>query len=173
MENNTTTLTETYKNIDNLNNHLDQLTKEYNNKKLDLDNELARLKNIKEQLLANLDTNKIETAYKLLEVKGIDNQYGDYKEVIKDARNEFIYNKGKRLVGEHIGTKNYDSWRGQYVGFVLKGYGPRHGSICFSISLRGREEVCLSDEQIEAIIYTLDNLANPIVKERFNLKGKN
>jgi hypothetical protein len=60
-----------------------------------------------------------------------------------------------------FGTKNYDGWRGQRSDHQY-GYGPRHGSVCFSVGLtpevRKGTPADLTPEQIEAAIYLLTNL---------------
>lgn len=65
------------------------------------------------------------------------------------------------LWNEQFATKNYDRWRGQRSDCKY-GYGPRHGSICFSIGftpeVRRRNPRELTPEETEAAIYYLVNL---------------
>lgn len=65
---------------------------------------------------------------------------------------------GVNLRREYVGTKNYDRWSGQLITCPY-GYGPSHGSVCFSIRLtdeaRKRD---LTDKERDAAIYYLMNL---------------
>ena len=41
-----------------------------------------------------------------------------------------------KLRRDRVATKNYDRWRGQYIGWIDYWMGPRHGNIIFAIGLK-------------------------------------
>ena len=118
-------------------------------------------------LLNGLDLQKVELARTVLAVSGAYSNAGmwrandqgpyDRDEVVSDAALD-IAKGGDRLRKERFATKVYDRFVGQRSDCEY-GYGPRHGSINFSIGLtqeaRKRQ---LSAEEIDAALYLLGNL---------------
>jgi hypothetical protein len=93
---------------------------------------------------------------------------GDQKSCIDDAIKQFATGKPNseeysNLWKTTLSTKNYDSWSSQRSDHAY-GYGPRHGSINFSVGLTQvfrdskRKYVDLTPEEIEAVIYYLTNV---------------
>lgn len=79
-------------------------------------------------------------------------------EVIHDAINELLLNRGKKFKREYMGVKNYQGFGDQRCDCEY-GMGPTHGSIVFEVGFtkeaRGKE---LSDEELEAAVHYLGSL---------------
>lgn len=123
------------------------------NKLIASENRAARL------LAEGLDLNTISLAESILAVGKYSNGGDERASVIRDAI-AWLAGTGVRgnLKIEYFGTKQYDRWYGQRSDHSY-GYGPKHGSILFSVGLRDdarhRE---LTQEERDAAIYYLMNL---------------
>lgn len=114
-----------------------------------------------------LDPDKIELAKTVLSICGTYKEAGsDRASVISDAIKQL--STGVGLDGAYTGlwkhalcTKSYDRWHGQRSDHPY-GYGPRHGSIIFSVGLtKQAREKTFSDippASIEAALYYLTNI---------------
>ncbi len=113
------------------------------------------------------DPDKIALAKSVIYVTDYRDGGQDWRSCISEAV-EFLAT-GKPQYNSHyhdlwhvyFGTKNYDRWTGQRSDHDY-GFGPRHGSNCFSVGLtsdvRQREEKKLTAEETEAAIYYLLNV---------------
>lgn len=114
-----------------------------------------------------LDLDKIHLAESLLEIRGYFGEgEGEKISVVDDAIKQLATNIAIRPVYSDLwetffGTKNLRSYRSQRCDCKY-GFGPRHGSINFSVglksSVRSRKPQTLSDEEREACIYYLTKL---------------
>ncbi len=123
-----------------------------------LNRELQSAQHFVEAFRNGIDGDKYELA---LSVMQLNTKYmgGEAKEVIGRAIDD-IANGCKLLKVRYLGTKNYDRWNGQ--AFTCSyGYGPSHGYEVFSIGLKpdARKRDLTEDEE-EACIYTLMQLAD-------------
>ena len=122
-----------------------------------------RTESIKIALLASgFDGEKISLAETFLSVSKYSNGGADRQSVLDDAikwfADETSFSARYDLRREYFGTKNYDSWRGQRSDHSY-GYGPSHGTICFSVGLRnGWTNHLFTAEEKDAAIYYLMNL---------------
>lgn len=118
------------------------------------------LKRLKEMDLTGLDNKRTLEAENILIIRQREALYKDdqwaISEAIKDILNDF-----NNLKTSYIGTKNYDGWNHQGVNWTEYGYGPRHGSIVFSIGMKEsarKVKFMFNDYQKSCCIYLLENL---------------
>lgn len=115
---------------------------------------------------AGIDTEKVALAETILIVSDYSLGGADRESARLDAIKQLSTGKPIRphygdLWKVYFGTKNYDRWHGQRCDCEY-GYGPRHGSICFTIRIteqaRKRGQDDLTADEVEAAIYYLLNL---------------
>ena len=115
---------------------------------------------------SGLDSSKIDSALEILAIRGRYEHGGDDRaSVISDAMKQLATEESfgfyKDLWRGYFGTKNYSGWRGQRSDHEY-GFGPKHGSVCFSVGLRKdvreRENKKLTTSEIEACLYYLTNI---------------
>lgn len=116
---------------------------------------------VREQIFyakASVNADMIEMGKSILDLRFPELRQGGYgmiyESLITDAKQD-LATGCKKLKTVYFGQKRYE-------GFDQRedhkyGYGPRHGYIYQSIGLRNPERE-LSDEQIEACLYTLENI---------------
>lgn len=114
-----------------------------------------------------IDAAKIDLAKTILVISGTYKGGGsDRASVISSAIKQLATGEGLNheysgLWHNTLGTKSYDRWHGQRSDHPY-GYGPKHGSIIFSVGLtKGVREKTFSDippEAIEAALYYLSNI---------------
>lgn len=113
------------------------------------------------RLLAGLNDELILLAEHIIYVSGDFASAGDEKNWAVNKAIAELTAGGGLLFREYVGTKNYAHWHGQGASHPY-GYGPKHGSMIFSIGLhapvRARIEKKISDEEASAAIYYLRNL---------------
>jgi hypothetical protein len=115
------------------------------------------------QIGQGLDFEKISLAETVMYVSGDFQKAGEDREKCRtQAVHWFATNESRGRYGnlkfEYFGTKSYDRWYGQGSDHEY-GFGPRHGSIIFSIGLeREARQRDLTPEEREACIYYLLNL---------------
>lgn len=124
---------------------------------------------------AGIDQDLIAAAKAVITVYGDFSRAGEDRHSVRaDAIRQIVTGQPIRetygdLWRVAFGTKNYDRWSGQRCDCEY-GYGPSHGSICFSIGLhpevRKREEKTLTADEMEAVIYYLTNLERVQEAER-------
>ncbi|BCJ86484.1 hypothetical protein [Effusibacillus dendaii] len=123
--------------------------------------EIEELKRQKEMCLKGIDLNKIKIAESLLRVKGL--SYGQYNDrCVTEAIKDIAQGAPKMSEG-YFGVKNYAHWTHQESDHPY-GYGPRHGSIVFSVGLKNPKEK-LTEEQKECCLYYLNLLRNREMRE--------
>ncbi|MEN0087609.1 MAG: hypothetical protein AAF737_04140 [Pseudomonadota bacterium] len=105
-----------------------------------------------------LDRPKIDEALSVLEIRGTYDRAGNERaSALSDAICD-VADGCQKLRQSYLGTKSYDRWHGQRSDHPY-GYGPTHGSTIFSIGLRREyRDADLSNAQIDACIYLLENL---------------
>lgn len=116
---------------------------------------------VREQIFyakASVNADMIEMGKSILDLRFPELRQGGYgmiyESLITDAKQD-LATGCKKLKTVYFGQKRYE-------GFDQRedhkyGYGPRHGYIYQSIGLKNPERE-LSDEQIEACLYTLENI---------------
>lgn len=132
---------------------LQELQFAFEKKKKEIEAEIADIEKQKGLLLANMDEAKVKMAESILRFS-----YGFSRlehRVVKKAI-EDIANGCQKLCEQYFGIKDYAHWRGQQADHTY-GYGPKHGSVVFSIGLNQPKQ-SLTDEQQEACIYFLYQL---------------
>lgn len=99
----------------------------------------------------------------VIAVYGAENmEVEDGPSVIRDAIADLLQG-GTKLQHYYMGTKHYERWPGQREDHKY-GYGPRHGTIVFSVGLtkEARERLLsggeLNEDEVEAAIQYLTNL---------------
>lgn len=123
-----------------------------------------------------IDLDKVALAKTVIYVRGEYAKGGrDRDSVISDAISQLATGVPTQqtysdLWLTYLGTKNYDAWSGQRSDHQY-GYGPRHGSICFSVGVNSeirssRAPFDLTDEEVEAAIYYLTNIQRVQEAER-------
>ena len=133
----------------------------------DLQREIRANTLILENATEGLDSDKISIAQSVLVIRGSFERGGtDRASVVADAIKQLATGEPIRptygdLWRVFFGTKNYDGWSGQRSDAEY-GYGPKHGSIVFSVGLtrevRGRAPQALTPNEVEAAIYYLTNI---------------
>lgn len=108
------------------------------------------------------DGDKIRRARAVIDVDGEYEKAGDERAWAVEVAVKALLDGGSALRTEYVGTKNYAHWRGQSITCGY-GYGPRHGSVCFSIGLtravRERSaEPLLTEQEIDDAVFYLRNL---------------
>lgn len=112
------------------------------------------------------DPDKVALAKTVISVSDYRNGGADWHSCITDAVNQLATGKPARqyygdIWLQSFNTKNYDRWTGQRSDHEY-GYGPRHGSICFSLGLtaacRARDPRVITPDETEAAIYYLLNV---------------
>ena len=111
------------------------------------------------------DLERIALAESVLRVRGDYAKAGrDRASVISDAITEIATGTKacyQSLWSGSLGTKDYAHWHGQRSDHD-RGYGPKHGSLIFQISLHEsvikRDDRALTDSERDACIYYLMNL---------------
>lgn len=138
---------------------LTALQQEYEKESGELYAELARVTTLRAMSAADLDTDKLQLAQSLLEVRGVYHDGPVRKELIEDLLNELATNDGARLFTYYYGVKNYAHFGDQRCDCQYH-LGPDHGEIVFRIGLtdeaRGRKK--FSAKQIDALIYFLEQM---------------
>lgn len=127
---------------------------------------LAELRDAERLVLLGLDYARIERGRKIVAVlgkvsqpnSGFDGNNGATRsKIVEDAKVELAGGGGK-LWEQYLGAKNYDGFGDQREDHRY-GYGPRHGSIVFSVGLsaevRGRGVAFLRPEEVEDALYLL------------------
>lgn len=77
----------------------------------------------------------IEIAERVMDIEGSYLDAGEDRDrAVQMAKDFFAGMPSVNLYQDYVGTKNYDRWRGQYVTGPTNTC-PRHGNVCFSISL--------------------------------------
>ncbi len=112
-----------------------------------------------------MDAAKIQLAETVVYVSDTEQGGADWSGCITDAVHQLTIGKPlgayKNLWKQYFGTKNYDRWTGQRSDHEY-GYGPRHGSLVFSVGLssavRERDPQQLTPDETEAAIYYLLNI---------------
>lgn len=97
-------------------------------------------------------TETLALARSVISVRGTGALGSNRKGVVRDAM-DALANGGGALHSRFFGTKNYDGWIDQRCDCNY-GYGPKHGSIVFSVGLV-KPNTELSQEQIEAALLVL------------------
>lgn len=127
---------------------------------VDIDAQVQELEAARGVLSAGLDADRIARGREVLEIRGKVTA-GERARVVEDACADLAKGCGG-LRYDYFGTKNYDRWNDQRCDCKY-GYGPRHGSIVFSVGLNRRfcarwaaEE--LTPEDVDAGLYLLTNL---------------
>lgn len=120
-------------------------------------------------ILAGIDQERIERGRAVIDIRGrlLGHRVGERGDgrgarmtALADARKDVALG-APRLKSEYVGIKNYDGFGDQRSDHRY-GYGPRHGSIVFSIGLNReivRSGASLSPAQVEDALYLLANLA--------------
>lgn len=111
------------------------------------------------------DLDRIALAESVLAVRGNYAKAGqDRAGVVRDAVAQIATGEKQGYRGlwrEAFNTKDYSGWHGQRSDHEY-GFGPRHGSIIFSVGLRlevrNRDPQELTDAEKEACVYYLTNL---------------
>ena len=134
----------------------------------ELEEKLAALAARCSVLSAGLDADRIARGREVVVVRGMVTP-GERAKVVDDAC-VAVAEGGGRLRREFFGTKNYDRWHNQRCDCVY-GYGPRHGSIVFSVGIdrRFRDRWAageLAPEDVDAALYYLNNLDAVQVAEK-------
>jgi len=160
------TLTQTYRELSELRVAL-QAHEENSAKELArLKREIAIRQTAINQSEAGLDIDKIALARTVLRVTDYSKGGAEKASARADAIRQLATGEPiRQFYGDlwHVAfaTKNYDRWSGQRCDMEY-GYGPRHGSICFSIGLlpevRKRDPKILTPAETEAAIYYLTHL---------------
>lgn len=95
-----------------------------------------------QQACNGLSSDRIANALTVLEIVGLeqfDSQHKDDEQAIDDAIlwffNEGKFNRSYSLTSHRLGVKNYDGFYHQRCDCEY-GFGPRHGTVVFSIGLR-------------------------------------
>lgn len=156
------TLTEAYQTLNQTGDELISLETHYKK-------EFSRLTNIRDEArsLINLagqsiDITKVQLAETIIAVNKYTGE-GEQNSCVADAIRQFSSGqplKYNDLWKTYFGTKNYDQWSSQRSDHEY-GYGPRHGSTNFSISVRTKKKQNeLTPDEVEAVIYYLTNLSN-------------
>lgn len=150
---------------------LSALRAEYEKESSELFAELTRITVLREQASVGLDTEKIQIAQSILEVRGFYHDRpaqtrGDFKDetpvrkqMLEELIDELATNDGARLFQYYYGVKNY-SYFGDQRCDCMYGLGPDHGSIVFSIGLKdeARTKRKFTYKQIDAVIYFLEQM---------------
>lgn len=128
----------------------------------DLKRQIADRQTLLNQTEAGLDRSAIELAETVLVVTDY-SRGGDERNHARQKAIQWLSSQTPAcgygsLRYEYFGTKNYDRWNGQAVSCQY-GYGPSHGSVCFSIGLtKQARERDLTPEEADAAIYYLLNI---------------
>jgi len=107
----------------------------------------------KGMILKGIDSNKTKIAETILNVYGLEKEFD--KSCTERAIKGIASNDGK-IQEEYYGVKDYESFTHQTEDHRY-GFGPRHGSIVFSIGLKKRPHV-FTDEELECCLYYLNLL---------------
>jgi len=145
---------------------LEKLEEEFSSAKNNLLDEINELKKLIYVENNNLDSEIIKKAETMIYVDGYEKYYGKgetYTTFHKAINAIAAGGKGNNylsLFEGYYGCKNYDRWTCQGVDCEY-GYGPRHGSVVFSIGLKqdyreGKKVIPENDRNI--MIYYLSNL---------------
>lgn len=146
---------------------------EYEKWRLSCSDELKSLSRRELMLTRGIDLERLDKGHAIIRIQGkvSDVRHGDYPDqkrdnirakAVTDARGD-LARGAVMLRNEYIGVKNYDRFGDQREDHKI-GYGPRHGSIVFSIRLTEdvRERLAqggkLTPEEIEDALYVLATL---------------
>ena len=121
----------------------------------EIDGEIKKSAEAVEIFQSGLELDRVEIAESVIYAIG-EFGYGDDFRVVRKAIDD-VAAGCPILRNEYLGTKNYDRWHHQEIQYRY-GYGPRHGDVVFEIGLKNPKQE-LTDEQQEAVIYYLLNLA--------------
>ncbi len=111
-----------------------------------------------------LDSGRIERATQVIAVTGL-LTYVEYQQVRENTQRRKVVNDAiqdlatgpTKLRSGYLGTKNYSQWSDQREDHDY-GYGPKHGSIVFSVGLVNRGRNDLTDQQVDDAVWYLHNL---------------
>ena len=157
----TTSLTQTYLQLDQARKHLIFLDASYKTNRDAISARIAKLQTTINRNAAGLHLEKIALAETVLYATPYSKGGDDRASAIRDAITEVTLKGGGDLWTKFIGTKSYAHWYVQRSDHTY-GYGPSHGSSILKIGLtrsaRQRETRELSPTEIEAACYYLTNL---------------
>ncbi len=128
-----------------------------------INSELKEVRENKELYGAGLDLDKIILAKSVIAIRGeIQNDSkGRRSEVVQSAIRDIATNNAGKIKAKYFGVKNYSGFGDQQEDHSY-GMGPKHGNIVFSVGLkndaRAREPFLLTDDEMEASLYYLQNL---------------
>ena len=108
-----------------------------------------------------MDLKQVAIGMDALQIRGTFERGGDAREsVVKGAIKE-LTEGGGILFRDYFGTKSYDRWHGQRSDHEY-GFGPKHGSIIFSIGLSASvlKAGSMTSEQVDAALYVLQHLSS-------------
>lgn len=156
-------LTESYVALHAAQQSLKSLDDEYNANRTAIRERIFKIRQSINESVSGLDSDQIALAETVLRVHGSYASAGeDRASALHDAIKELSLHGGGKLWEQHFSTKNYDRWHGQRSDHGY-GYGPKHGSLIFSIGLldetRNRDPQALTPEEVEAAVYYLTHLS--------------
>ena len=106
----------------------------------------------------DLDEAKVLLGEHVLAVSGSYADAGEGRGAAMSNAKAAILQGGGALKTEYQGTKSYDRWHGQWISCSYN-MGPRHGGVIFRIGLTNEaRQRDLTEEEIEAALYYLNNL---------------
>jgi hypothetical protein len=117
--------------------------------------QIAEAERQKSMLLKGIDIEKIHTAEKVLWIRGLRDENNFDSDCVRRAI-QGIASGDQKIKREYYGVKNYDQFYHQAEDYEY-GYGPKHGTIVFSIGLRNPKHD-LTDDDVECCLYLLNLL---------------
>lgn len=125
-----------------------------------LESTLAHIKRQIELIGSGIDRDAVTLAETLIVVRGsLEHSGQDGPHMLREAIAD-VADYCPRLQKEYLGTKDYDRWHGQGISGPY-GYGPKHGTVIFSIGLsqslrnRLRDGGFIHPQEREAMLYYL------------------
>lgn len=154
----TNPLTKAVLRCNNLKDRITEAKKKHAEELAKLQSELQRAEQQRGLAEFDLDYDRVDRCERsIVEVKG-ELEDNERAQVVADAI-RVISEGGAPLFKRYFGTKRYDRWSNQREDHDY-GYGPKHGSIVFSVGLvkEIREREAMFESEIEDAIWYLSNL---------------
>lgn len=161
-----TTYEEIIARLQELNNSISETEAEYNQKLLDLSDQVAQQEALRDAIEAGLDVSDYETFIEVMQLEWSRGWKSSKREVTQEVLDQIntainqLRTASDYMLRNYLGVKSYDCFPSQ-INNSQKGYGPRHGSIWWRINYRSASTVPTQEQRLSCIRVLIALSKNP------------